>query len=65
MLRAFYESLETLKTVKLPRRQEVINLTIITFVVTLIVWVYLLGADTLRKNVYQAFYNLMSSRVWL
>ncbi len=60
MLNFFYDSLETLKQVKKPTKNEVINLTIAIFVVVIIASLYFAMLDWVYLNVYQVFYQIMS-----
>ena len=62
MLNFFYESLETLKQVKKPSKQEVINLTIAIFVIVIIAAWYFALLDGIFVNLYNMFFCMI--RPW-
>ncbi|UFX83241.1 preprotein translocase subunit SecE [Candidatus Absconditicoccus praedator] len=60
MLKFFYDSLETLKQVKKPTKNEVINLAIAVFIIVIIAAGYFAAVDGVFINLYQTFYQIMS-----
>lgn len=60
MLKFFYDSLETLKQVKKPTKNEVINLAIAVFIIVIIAAGYFAAVDWVFINLYQTFYQIMS-----
>lgn len=61
MLNFFYDSLDTLKKVKRPTRKEVVETTLIIFVVVIISAFILVWFDTTFNTLYKTFYGLMSA----
>lgn len=59
MFNFFYDSLETLKQVKKPTKQEVIDMTIKIFVIVIIAGIFFAISDGIFYFVFQQFYNLM------
>lgn len=59
MIKKFYNSLDTLKTVTPPTRKEVIEMTIATFMITIIMALYFMGVDYVWNAVSNRFYEVM------
>ncbi|USN54235.1 MAG: preprotein translocase subunit SecE [Candidatus Peribacteria bacterium] len=59
MLNFFYDSLDTLKKVKKPTRQEIVNLTGIIFAVVIISAIIFALMDGIFGGIYQEFYTMM------
>jgi preprotein translocase SecE subunit len=53
-----YDSIETLKQVKVPTKREVINMTIAVVVIVAITGAYLGLLDWFFMNLYKIFYSL-------
>lgn len=60
MLTFFYDSLDSLKKVKKPTKKEVVNLTIVIFVVVMISALLFAFFDGLFAAAYQWFYSAMT-----
>jgi len=60
MLEFFYESLETLKEVKWPSKDEIIKMTIAVFFVVLIAAIILSFADGLYIKFYDFVYDIFT-----
>lgn len=54
-----YESIETLKEVKVPTYEEVFNMTVAVIVIVILLWIYLWIWDWVFFNLYEIFHNLM------
>ncbi len=53
-----YDSIETLKQVKVPTKREVVNMTIAVIVIVAILGAYLGVLDWIFMNLYKIFYAL-------
>lgn len=60
MVKFFYDSLETVRKLKRPRRKDYISLTLAIFAAVIIGGFFFVGLDTLLSNGYQIFYNIMT-----
>jgi preprotein translocase SecE subunit len=60
MSKFFYDSLTTLKNVKKPTKKELIDLTIVIFVVVTLFWIFFAFTDWIFMKLYKAFYSLMT-----
>jgi len=62
MLEFFYESIETLKEVKKPSKNEVFKMTVAVLVIVAIAWVLFAILDYFFLNLYDNFiYNFLNS----
>lgn len=62
MLEFFYESIETLKEVKKPSKNEVFKMTIAVLVIVAVAWVLFAILDYFFLNLYDNFiYNFLNS----
>ncbi len=62
MLEFFYESIETLKEVKKPSKDEVVKMTIAVLVIVAVAWVLFAILDYFFLNLYDNFiYNFLNS----
>lgn len=62
MLEFFYESIETLKEVKRPSKDEVFKMTIAVLVIVAVAWVLFAILDYFFLNLYDNFiYNFLNS----
>ncbi len=62
MLEFFYESIETLKEVKKPSKDEVFKMTIAVLVIVAVAWVLFAILDYFFLNLYDNFiYNFLNS----
>ena len=59
MLTFFYDSIETLKKVKVPTTKEIINLTITILIVVAISALLFTLFDYVGFNLYELFYDFM------
>jgi len=62
MLEFFYESLETLKEVKKPSKDEVFKMTMAVLVIVAVAWVLFAILDYFFLNLYDGFiFNFLNS----
>ena len=62
MLEFFYESIETLKEVKRPSKDEVFKMTVAVLVIVAVAWVLFAILDYFFLNLYDGFiYNFLNS----
>jgi len=62
MLEFFYESLETLKEVKKPSKNEVFKMTMAVLVIVAVAWVLFAILDYFFLNLYDGFiFNFLNS----
>ncbi len=62
MLEFFYESIETLKEVKKPSKDEVFKMTVAVLVIVAVAWVLFAILDYFFLNLYDNFiYNFLNS----
>jgi len=59
MMKFIYDSLETVKKLKHPTKNDFINLTIAIFVAILVAGVYFIATDTVFSGLYKRFYSIM------
>jgi preprotein translocase SecE subunit len=58
-MKFIYDSLETVKKLKHPTKNDFINLTIAIFVAILVAGVYFIATDTVFSGLYKRFYSIM------
>jgi len=61
MLEFFYESLDTLKTVKLPTKKEVINMMLIILAVIVIMGAYFTVVDQIGYGLFSLIHNTLTN----
>jgi preprotein translocase SecE subunit len=59
MMHFIYDSLETVKKLKHPTKQDYINLTIGIFALVIVAGLFFVFADTIFSGVYKVFYTIM------
>ena len=63
MLNFFYESLDTLRTVKLPTKKEVINMMLLILAIIMIMGVFFAIVDQIGLSLFKIIYNTLSNLV--
>ncbi len=63
MLNFFYESLDTLRTVKLPTKKEVINMMLLILAIIMIMGVFFAIIDQLGLSVFKVLFNTLSNLI--
>lgn len=61
MINFFYDSLDTLKTVKIPTKQELFEFVIAVLVTLIIAGAIFIAFDAISGNLYQTLYNITTA----
>jgi len=61
MINFFYDSLETLKTVKRPSNEELVQFVISVLITLVIAGLMFIAFDAISGNLYQTLYNLTTA----
>lgn len=63
MLNFFYESLDTLRTVKLPTKKEVMNMMLLILAIIMIMGVFFAIVDQLGLSTFKVLFNTLSNLI--
>lgn len=61
MINFFYDSLDTLKTVKRPSNEELGQFIVAVIATLIIAWAMFIVFDAIAGNLYQTLYNITTS----
>jgi len=56
-MKFLYDSLDTIKGLKHPTRQQYVSLTIAIFALVICVWLYFVLSDAVFSSAYEVFYT--------